>query len=247
MSELVGLNELANNPNLTFIAFIAFVQIATLGVRFGLYAYWNGRASSDDAQTVLWGYLLLVGLAAAGYGLVGIGRIVLFADWLLELTTGFALLLVLLVALTLREIEYTSTFTGETDVDPSQADTAITAAFLLAVVIVTIGLLALPDRRQAMAGLVGLAGVVFFLYGYRYGSRHLERTRIQGTLLDTLLRHLLPVLVFGSLIPIVELATVAGLDRIIVLHVQIVLVIMTAMMLMTSTIKLRQNLSGLRG
>jgi len=64
--------------------------------------------------------------------------------------------------------------------------------------------------------------------------------------LETLLRPLLPVLLFAALISIAELAVFAGLDRVIVLHVQVVLVIMTATTLMTSTIKLRQNLQGMR-
>jgi hypothetical protein len=69
--------------------------------------------------------------------------------------------------------------------------------------------------------------------------------RLQGTMLDSLLRHLLPVLTFAALVSIVTLATVAGLDRAVVLHVQVVFIIMTATALMTATIKLRQNLASL--
>ena len=64
-------------------------------------------------------------------------------------------------------------------------------------------------------------------------------------MLDSLLRHLLPVLAFAALVGIVNLAAAVGLDRIIVLHVQVVFVIMTATALMTATIKLRQNLASL--
>ncbi|WP_229114840.1 hypothetical protein [Halapricum desulfuricans] len=241
MADLVGLNELANDPNLTFIAFIAFFLLAVLGVRFALYAYWNGRAG-DDTQTTLWGYLLLVGVVATGYGLVGIGRIVLFADWLLEVASGTALLFALVLALALREIDAASAG-GE---PRSGVGASLTVLFLGAVGLVTVALVALPAYRQSIAGLVGAGGLLFLSYGYRFGQRQLDRTRVRGTLLETLLRHLLPVLLFAALIPIAELAVFAGLDRVIVLHVQVVLVIMTATTLMTSTIKLRQNLRGMR-
>ena len=49
----------------------------------------------------------------------------------------------------------------------------------------------------------------------------------------------------GLVLGAVDLATLVGLDRAIVLHVQVVFVIMTATTLMTATIKLRQNLASL--
>jgi hypothetical protein len=70
-------------------------------------------------------------------------------------------------------------------------------------------------------------------------------SRLQGTMLDSLLRHLLPVLVFAALVGVVALAIPLGVSRLVVLHVQVVCVIMTATSLMTATIKLRQNLAGL--
>lgn len=242
MANLIGLNELAGNPNLTFIAFIAFFLLTTLGVRFALYAYWNGRVS-DTTQTTLWGYLLLVGIVGTGYGLVGIGRITLAPDWLLELASGAALLFALVLALALREIDAAS---GGTATDSAPERASLTVLLLGVVGILSAGLVAFPGRRQALAGLVGASGLFVLWYGYRFGQRQLDNARVRGTLLETLLRHLLPVLLFAALISIAELAVFAGLDRVIVLHVQVVLVIMTATTLMTSTIKLRQNLQGMR-
>jgi len=243
MANLIGLNELADNPNLTFIAFIAFFLLAALGVRFALYAYWNGRAG-DSTQTTLWGYLLLVGVVGTGYGLVGIGRITLSLDWLLELTIGAALLFALVLALALREIDAASA--GTARAGPPERRVSLTVVFLGLVGVLSLGLIVFPERRQLLAGLVGASGLFVLWYGYRFGQRRLDNVRVRGTLLETLLRHLLPVLLFAALIPIAELAVFAGLDRVIVLHVQVVLVIMTATTLMTSTIKLRQNLQGMR-
>jgi len=61
---------------------------------------------------------------------------------------------------------------------------------------------------------------------------------------DTLLRHLLPVLLFAAMVPALDLSVLVDLDRVVVLHVRVVFVIMTAVTLMTATIKLRQNLAG---
>lgn len=250
MAELVGLNELANNANLTFVAFIAFFLIAVLGVRFGLYAYWNGKANDVDAQVPLWGYLILIGLSAALYGLVGVVRITLtvFGDSLLNLASGLMLGLVLCLALALRTVSVSAAFAGgEPASRPSSTDRALVSLFTVTVVLSTAGMVVLPGLRRPFAAAHGLAGVAFLAYGYRFGQEQLAQVQVQGTLLDTLLRHLLPVLLFASLIPIMELTWIAGIPRTVVLYVQIVFVIMTATALMTATIKLRQNLVGLRG
>jgi hypothetical protein len=52
-------------------------------------------------------------------------------------------------------------------------------------------------------------------------------------------------LTFASLTGIVAFAVPLGVDRLVVLHIQVVFIIMTATSLMTATIKLRQNLATL--
>ena len=64
-------------------------------------------------------------------------------------------------------------------------------------------------------------------------------------MLDSLLRHLFPVLTFASMASVVALAVPFGLDRAVVLHVQVVFLVMTATALMAATIRLRQNLASL--
>jgi hypothetical protein len=243
-SEWLGLNEIAGSANFTFVAFITYVLLTVIGVRFGLYAYWNGRANEVDSQVPLWGYLLLIGVTATLAGIVGVLRIVLtiFGGPLLDLAGSLMLVMVLCLALALRAV-YAST----TDAGAGPDDSTVVAVFVVAVAASTLGMVLLGSMRTPFAGLQGVTGALILLYGYRFGSRQLANTRVQGTLLDTLLRHLLPVLLFGSMIPLSELAVVAGLDRAVVLHVQIVFVIMTATTLMTATIKLRQTLVGMRG
>jgi hypothetical protein len=96
-----------------------------------------------------------------------------------------------------------------------------------------------------VVALFGVSALAFVLAGVSYGRRGAAEARVQGTVVDTLLRHLLPVLLFAAMVPLTDLAVLVGLDRVIVLHIQVVFVIMTATTLMTATIKLRQNLASL--
>lgn len=246
-TEWLGLNEIAGSANFTFVAFIGYVLLTVIGLRFGVYAYWNGRASDVDAQLPMWGYMLLIGLAGALSGLFGIMRIVLlvFGGPLLDLAVGFVLVMVLCLTLALRSISVLSGTQQTEGTDPGNSQVLV-LALVGGVAVAILGTVVFGERRLPFAGLQGVLGTVILVYGYLIGAAQLSRSRVQGTLLDTLLRHLLPVLVLGAMIPILELAVVAGLDRAIVLHVQIVLVIMTATTLMTATIKLRQNLQGMR-
>jgi len=121
---------------------------------------------------------------------------------------------------------------------------ALELAFVAVVAVVVFGIAALGLRRELLA-LQGVGALVFAGYGFHFGRRQTAAAMVQGTMLDSLLRHLLPVLAFATLVPAVDLATVAGLDRVVVIHLQVVFVIMTATALMTATIKLRQNLATL--
>src|SRR6056297_2863595 len=96
------------DASLAFLFFIAFSLILVLGVRFGLYAYWNRRATELDSQAVLWEYLLFVGLTAALYGLLGLLEAATAVTQLSVVATpyrdGVFLAFLLLLALTMREI-----------------------------------------------------------------------------------------------------------------------------------------------
>jgi hypothetical protein len=95
------------------------------------------------------------------------------------------------------------------------------------------------------AALEGGSAVVFLGYGGYFFRQQSTSTRLQGTMLDSLLRHLMPVLTFAALVSIMSLAVAFGIDQLTVMHVQLVFLIMTATALMTATIKLRQNLASL--
>jgi hypothetical protein len=115
----------------------------------------------------------------------------------------------------------------------------------IALVFVDVVLVATQGQSQLTAALEGASAIGFVAYGAVYYRDQAGNSRLQGTMLDSLLRHLLPVLTFASLVSIINLAIPFGLQRIVVLHVQVVFIIMTATALMTGTIKLRQNLASL--
>lgn len=237
----IGLQEIAGNPNLTFIYFIGFVLIAVLGVRFGVYALWNRRESDLPSQASIWAYLAGVGGAAAAYGLLGVLDIVVAG--IPTVRNGVFLGFVLLLALTLRMIASQGTAAGDTQ-ESSVARQPLVGLFVVIIAVVLLGEIAGLGERLRL-GIEGGGAIAFAAYGYWHGRTQLSRSMVQGTMLDTLLRHLLPVLAFGAFVPVINLVVLAGIDEIVVLHVQIVFIIMTATALMTANIKLRQNLARL--
>jgi hypothetical protein len=239
----VGLDLLAGDPNLTFIAFVAMVLTTVVAVRFGYYAARNRRASVATGGDVLWEYLLAVGVVTTVYGLVGVLEIVTSVRATFK--QGLMLAVVLLLALSVREVYYNGALSADAEGRGEfRGRRPLELGFVgvVGVVIFGIGVFGL---ERALLALQGVGAVVFAGYGFRFGVRQTAAALVQGTMIDSLLRHLLPVLAFAALVPAVDLATVAGLPRAVVMHLQVVFVIMTATALMTATIKLRQNLATL--
>jgi len=238
-----GLHLLADNPNLTFIAFVAMVLLAVVGVRFGYYALANRRATGMAGQRVLWEYLTAVGFVATLYGLVGILEVV--SSIRATFKQGVMLAVVLLLALSIREVYYNAALSTDAEGRREfRGRRALELAFVGVVAVVIFGIGAFGLHRALLA-LQGVGALAFAGYGFGFGRRQTAAAMVQGTMIDSLLRHLLPVMAFATLVPAVDLATVAGLDRVVVMHIQVVFVIMTATALMTATIKLRQNLASL--
>ncbi|WP_262176341.1 hypothetical protein [Haloarcula laminariae] len=239
-SVAVGLPYAPNNPNLTFIFFIALTLLAVLGVRFSYYAYQNRLTSELGTGDGLWDFLVLAGLLAVGFALLGL--VELLTVYVLPFKMGLLLGAVFVLAVALRVL-YRSVVPATTG-DGGGSERRLTRAAIVGVAVVFAGL-ALVGRRPLLLAASGLSALGFALAGGLYGRRGAAEARVQGTVVDTLLRHLLPVLLFAALVPALDLAVLVGLDRIVVLHIQVVFVIMTATTLMTATIKLRQNLASL--
>ncbi|MFB6073989.1 MAG: hypothetical protein ABEJ89_03155 [Haloarculaceae archaeon] len=244
----VGFAGAPDNPSLTFIAFVGLTLLAMLALRFTLYADLNRRATELSDQRRLWRVLVGVGLTGALYALLGLVDIVTTVRTPYRRAVVLALVLFLSVAVWLL---YGSAMPATASGPDRSGLRPVALGGALAVAAVLVGAILLGDS-VAVSAVEGIAGTVLAGIGLALGYRGVARSRVQGTVVDTLLRHLLPVLLFASLIAVAELAVVAGtlggvpsLDRAVVLHVQVVFVIMTATALMTATIKLRQNLAGL--
>jgi len=237
-----------DDAGLAFIFFIAFSLMAVLGVRFSLYAYWNLDATDLEAQTALWEYLLLVGLAAALYGLLGTVETATAVTQpesvvVTPYRDGVLLAFLLLLSLTMREIYYNHALSNAETADPFRQRRTVEMSFALVVTTTVFGS-GLLGASTVITILEGVAAVAIAAYGLTYGRRQLTRSSVQGTMIDSLLRHLLPVVTFTVLVLVVDLTVPIGLSEAVARHIQVVFVIMAATALMTSTIKLRQNVTG---
>ncbi|WP_324661758.1 hypothetical protein [Haloarcula sediminis] len=239
-SVAVGLPYAPNNPNLTFIFFIALTLLAVLGVRFSYYAYRNRLTSELGTGDGLWDFLVLAGLLAVGFALLGL--VELLTVYVLPFKMGLLLGAVFVLAVALRVL-YRSVALPSSGGEAGP-ERGVTSAAIVGVSVAVVGL-ALVGRHPLLLAITGLSALGFALAGGLYGRRGAAEARVQGTVADTLLRHLLPVVLFAALVPALDLAVLVGLDRTVVLHIQVVFVIMTATTLMTATIKLRQNLASL--
>ena len=233
-----GLYEVAGSASLTLVFFPALVLLAVLGVRFGYYAFRNRTVAGLADQRPLWNMLLYVGLLAAVYG--GLGVLEIVSSVQAPYKSAVILALTLLIALAVRQINVISTGAGW-----STDERLVQLSFVGLVVAYLAGIL-LGLSPRLLAGIEGVGALAFLAYGARYYHEQTSRTRLQGTMIDSLLRHLLPVLAFAALVNVTAIAYALGLvGPNVVPHIQVVFVIMTASTLMTATIKLRQNLASL--
>ncbi|MXR51187.1 hypothetical protein GRX03_06160 [Halovenus sp. WSH3] len=240
LSVEFGVHLVEGDPTLTFITFLGVSLLAALGLRFSYYANQNRRQSQIESQREIWRYLQFIGALGAVYA----------SAWLLEIVSsirigpknGIWLAMILFLVLSLRQISVTAA--GDVGANATQIDQAVRLGFIGGIALYVV-LTVVFGESGLSAVIQGLTGVGFLAYGVFFFRRQISSTRLQGTMLDSLVRHLLPVLTFGALVSVAALAIPLGTNRTIVLHVQLVFLIMTATALMTATIKLRQNLAGL--
>ncbi|MEF8784105.1 MAG: hypothetical protein V5A54_13590 [Haloarculaceae archaeon] len=238
----IGVDNVANNPNLTFIFFIGLALLMVLGLRFAFYAHRNRAETGLDTQISIWRYLLYIGGFAAIYGLVGILEIVTTLD--LPYKSAAMLALTLLLAFAIRQIHLITT-SADGGAKRSHPFERVARAAFIGLVFLDVVVLVAVGVSDLSAIVEGVSAIMYTVYGVAFYHDQTTHSRVQGTMLDSLLRHLLPVMTFAALVNIVSLSVPLGLDRVVVLHVQVIFIIMTATALMTGTIKLRQNLAGL--
>jgi hypothetical protein len=237
-----GLYNVEGNPNLTFIFFIGLTILTVLGLRFAYYAYQNRTETEIASQVPIWNHMLYIGLLTAVFGVAGLLEIV--SSWQLPYKSAAMLGATLMLAFAIRQIHYTST-SADGGAGGTHPFERLARAAFIGVVVLQAVLLFQFGESTITAAVESISALAFLGYGIAFYHDQISKSRLQGTMLDSLLRHLLPILTFAALIGIVNLAIPFGLDRIVVLHVEVVFIIMTATALMTGTIKLRQNLASL--
>jgi hypothetical protein len=222
------------DPGLAVARLVADSLMLTLGVRFGYHAHRNVRRTDVGGETVLWRRLRRVGVAGALFGAFGLVEVasgvplpVRDAVWL-----AFLLALVLVVA----DIERRTTDRAEA-AWPRQG-------FGGAILVAAVAAFIAPGAT--LTGYEALVALALAAYGLGIGRRYLVTTTLEGTALDSILRHLLPLPALGGLALAVDAATFVVADPTVVGHVRVILVVMTATGLMSASIKLRQQLGRVR-
>lgn len=233
------------NASLTFVFFVAWALLAVLGARFAYYAYVNAEQARERDRAAIWMGLVLAGVAAAVYAALGVLDVVSPLDT--EFRRGFLLLHVLILAWVIQQL--VARIEGEEGLTwPAMDDRGWLAGFGL-VGLVTIGT-GLALEHPFVLFLQGAGGAWFGTVAVVVGQRAIADARVRGTVMGTLLRHLVPVALFAGTTLALDLATIplelfsTGLDRALVMHVQVVFVVVTATALASATIRLQQNLIG---
>jgi len=242
IGQAVGLEDpaVADNPSMTFVFFLAAVLLLVLGARFGYYAYRNGAAPGRHDQEAVWWGLAVAGAAAAAYALFGLVEVV--SPFATPYRRGLLFAHVVALSFVVQRL-CRSALPVDESAWWARAGDRVSLAGVAVAALVAVGA-TLATEHPLVLLLEGGGALVVATVGFAGAQEGLDSRRVHGTVLDTLLRHLLPVLAFAAAIPMLELAVFA-VDRAVVLHVQVVFVVVTATTLMTATIRLRQNLVGL--
>lgn len=216
------------DPALSVVRLVADSLMLTLGVRFGFHADRNARHAAEGAA--LWRRLRWVGAAGALFGALGLVEV--GAGVAVPVRDAVWLAFLLSLALVLAAIERQAT--------GSPAAPWARLGFGLAVAVAAVAALFVDDA--ALVGYEALVALGIAGYGLGVGRRYLVATTLEGTALDSILRHLLPLPAFGGLALAVDAAGLAAVDPTVVGHLRVLLVVMTATGLMSASIKLRQQL-----
>lgn len=230
--------------SLIYTYFIGYALVTVLGARFTWYARRNRGENQVKSQDVIWMYVVFIGATGTLFGAIGLVG-VLFGEEV-AFRHGVLLGMVLLLALGMREVFFNDALSNSERQrgGSSSLRRYVEVSFVVVTLTALIGGGFLEDGDRLVL-VEGVSALLFVTYGLFFGWRYLSNPLHSGTGMDTLLRHLLPVLLFGGLVLVVDLGLLFGVDRVIVAQVQLVLLVITASSLMAATIKLRQNLASI--
>jgi len=227
----------------TVVSIVGATMLAVLSLRLVFLAV-RTRTSVARPQAALWEYYGFAGVVGCVYGAVAV-----LQHWVgvrFRFLDGILLAFVLLFALAMREAFFNATLANaELDrIGEYRLRRAVEISFVSLVLVVAVG--PLLRRSDFFTMLTAVAAVAVVGYGLSF---HLRRTRTpatRGTLIDTLLRQTVPVLVFAGGALVAPALTFGLVSSTVASAVAAVFVVVTAASLMTVTIKLSQHLSSRR-
>jgi len=227
-------------------AVVTIVGAALLGGLSLRLAYLAVRTRNAVARprAALWeyfGFAGVVGVLYAAFVLLG-----LWIDATLPFVDGLLLAFVLCFALAMREAYFNAALANaERDrLGEYRMRRSLEIAFVALVLVVSVG--PLLGRPELFTIITAASAVAVVGYGLYFQLRRSRRPGTRGTLIDTLLRQTVPVIVFaGGALVAPALAFVVASETV-ASAVAGVFVVVTAASLMTVTIKLHQHLSSRR-
>lgn len=238
---VIAPTESPATDGLLVVALIAAVLLTVVGLRIALLALQiRGRGTSQ--QQSLWEYYIIAGTIAAIYG--GLTAVGIVGGQRLIVLDGLLLGVVVAVALTMRAAYDTASGGGSVSTHQLRLRRLIELLFVAAVVAAAFGPAVAPDLATV---LTAIAAVLAVGYGLLYQRRRVVGSATRGTLIDSLLRLTVPVLVFAASALVVGAVDVAGvaLGEGVILALESVFILLTASSLLSVTTKLGSHLRGL--
>lgn len=230
---------------------VGYAMFVTLGGWLTLLGY-RIRSRVLRPEQTLWGYFALAGFSSVLLGVLGIAWLVAgFDPTLYGAAVAVHLGFVVLCALIMREAYYNERLSNsEYDrIGQFRLRRSLEFGFVLAVLVVGIGPLAAragatgPVDHSGFHTFAGVVALVVVAYGSYFHRKRTGEAGSRGTVIDTLLRHLFPVLTFAGGGLLTTLLPFVSIDPVIADALTGVLLVMAATSLVPLLVKFRQHLS----
>ena len=225
-------------------AFIGYVLVSGSAGIFGYYALRNLQLNRLESQGPFWRYLTLAGATGVAFGGFGVVELLAGQLWALAFRDAALLFFVVFAAFAMREIYYNSALAPPPDERSFslRAIRRLEVGFMVVIGVEWLAVFVLGSGDLIIV-VKALGGVAFALYGLAFGER-LEAVA-RGTSLDTLRRHLIPVLICAGFVGLLDVAVLLGIGAVVATATKNVFLVMIAAFTVTATIRLQQNVEGL--
>lgn len=244
MKTLPSLGLATASSSEVVTAFIAYVLVSVSAGFFGFYALRNLQLNRLESQGPFWRYLTFAGIVGLGYGVFGIAELLTRSVWALAFRDAAMLFFAVFLAFAMREIYYNSALAPppEERTVPLGTVRRLEVGFMAVIGVEWLAVFVI-GQGELITTVKALGGLAFAAYGLTFGER-LEAVA-RGTSLDTLRRHLVPVLICVGCIGLMDLVVLQGIAAVVAASTKNVFLVMIAAFTITATIRLQQNVEGL--